>query len=97
LFISKSEGGRYMPIIKALAGMPVFTVSDIKGFARGGGMVEFVKIKKRIGFEINKYAADSVGIKISSRLLILAQKVYGKSGVIWDREKRLQGNEKNGE
>jgi len=53
---------------------PVLTVSSARGFARGGGMIEFrITPDGRVAFDINVQAASAAGLKMSSQLLKLAR------------------------
>lgn len=51
---------------------PVLTVSDVEGFATRGGIIGFVSIDERVHLEINLNAARAAGLKISAKLLELA-------------------------
>jgi hypothetical protein len=53
----------------------VLTVSDSDDFAERGGVANFVTVDDKVRFVINKNAADAAGLKISSRLLRIAQVV----------------------
>ena len=69
--------------IQALIGRrdgPVLTVSHRDGFARRGGMVNFVNDQGRIGLEVNPSAGERAGIRFSSKLLRLVRVV--QSGVV---------------
>lgn len=59
---------------------PVLTVSHRDGFARRGGMVNFVSVQGRIGLEVNPGAGERSGIRFSSKLLRLVRVV--QSGVV---------------
>ena len=48
------------------------TVGDTAGFARQGGVINFVVKDEMVRFEINLDAATQAGLKISSKLLKLA-------------------------
>lgn len=72
LFISASEKKRLPEIFQALQGANVLTVSETDGFTETGGMVNFVSEGNKIRFHINDGSAKSAGLKISSKLLILA-------------------------
>lgn len=61
--------------VSSLASRSVFTVSGERGFARHGGIANFVTVDHRIRFEINAHAAERAGLQVSSRLLRLAQLV----------------------
>lgn len=73
LFVSREGAGRLDAILPHLEGRPVLTVSDAEGFARAGGMVEFVREQGKIGLRINVDAARAAGLTISSKLLRLAE------------------------
>lgn len=74
LFVGSDEGSP-QSIMGALGGASVFTVANDEGFAKRGGVANFFRSENRIRFEINPNAAQSAGLKISSRLLRLAQLV----------------------
>ena len=73
VFVSSSETTRLHELFEILRGAPVLLVGDTDGFARAGGMINFVLIQNRIRFEINVDAAEKVGLELSSRLLKLAK------------------------
>lgn len=73
LFVSSSETGHFAEVLRLVADKPVLTVSDIDGFAARGGILNFVLRDKKIRFAINVEAADRAGLKLSSRLLKLAE------------------------
>lgn len=73
LFISSSEKDRLSSILASLKDLPVLTVSEIEGFTRSGGMINFIIVGNKVRFEINPDAAKEVGIHISSQLLQLAR------------------------
>jgi hypothetical protein len=72
LFISTSEKERLPEILKGLKGANVLTVSETERFIDAGGMINFVLQGTKIRFQINKDAAASAGLKISSKLMSLA-------------------------
>jgi hypothetical protein len=72
LFISSSEKARLPQILKQLKGSSVLTVGEMSGFTDAGGMINFVLEGTKIRFQINNDAANSVGLKISSKLLTVA-------------------------
>ena len=77
LFISRSEQEKLAAILTGLVDRAVLTVSDIKGFARRGGMIELVKKENKIRFIINRDSVARAGLVISSRLLNLATVLSG--------------------
>lgn len=72
LFISSSEKKRFFLILKQLMRRPVLTVSDTRNFARNGGMINLFTRNRKIRFQINLTSVETSGLKISSRLLRLA-------------------------
>jgi len=73
LFISKSESKNSQ--LATLRNLPVLTVGESDDFLSSGGMIRFRFEQDKIRFDINLGAADSSGLKISSRLLLLASSV----------------------
>jgi hypothetical protein len=72
LFISQSEKSRFAAILQKLKGLPILTVADSEGFIAAGGMINFKTKAERVRLEINRTAAENVGLKISSKLLQIA-------------------------
>jgi uncharacterized protein DUF4154 len=79
LFISSTEGSHLKEILAALDQSGVLTVSDLPGFTRRGGMIEFVLEGDRIRFEINLANAESARLILSSELLKVAASVKRNS------------------
>ncbi len=73
LFVSNSENARVGEILAKLGGRPALTVSDIAGFARHGGVINFYRADNKLRFEINPEAARQGGLQISSQLLELGK------------------------
>ena len=76
VFISRSEHARLQTILQALADQPILTVSDIPDFAQYGGMIGLETVAQRVRFAINSAVASRAGLKLSSKLLELAQMVH---------------------
>jgi hypothetical protein len=72
LFVCVSERDRLRATLAQLQGKPILTVSDMDGFATDGGMILLKKKQGLMRFEINREAAERGGLKISSKLLKLA-------------------------
>ncbi len=54
---------------------PLLTISDIEGFAGGGGIIGLFLAERRVRFAINVGAARIAGLRISSQLLKLGRLV----------------------
>jgi len=82
LFISSAEEKNLKEILTALDESGVLTVSDMPGFTRRGGMIQFVLEGDRVRFEINLASAENARLVLSSELLKVAASVKrsGRSG-----------------
>lgn len=76
LFVGASEKGRWESIFKFLQRGSVLTVGDSEGFAKAGGVVNFVVMDKSVAFEVNVDAAARERLSFSSRLLNIAVIVH---------------------
>jgi len=79
LFIGKSEGKGLS--LAALRNLPVLTVGETDYFLSSDGMIRFRFEQDRIRFDINLAVANSSHLKITSRLLLLANSVTRSSGM----------------
>ncbi len=73
LYINVSEVTHAAKIIQNTEGKGILTVSDMPEFLETGGMIQFIAANKKIRFQINPEASESAGLKISSKLLRLAE------------------------
>ena len=75
LFIAGDEADRLDGILNRLRDKNLVTVSDIPGFAKAGGMVEFSRSPEKAGVQIliNRKAAQKLGIEFNAQLLRLAR------------------------
>lgn len=65
--------GRAPGVIQELLGAPVLTVSNGNDFVRSGGIVGLFIEEGRMRFAVNPDAAQRAGVRLSSKLLQLAQ------------------------
>jgi len=79
LFLAKAQSKRIPMLLADLRNAPVLTVGETPGFLGAGGMICFRLEDNKVRFDINLDAAQSAGLKIGSRLLVLAQMVIGES------------------
>ncbi len=81
LVIASTELSDLAVALKKVKNQATLTVSDIKGYARYGVMVNITdqdsSEKKEPVIEINKMSAREAGLKISEDLLKKASKTYG--------------------
>ena len=74
-FVTKSAELEPESVLNSLGAASILTVGESDGFAANGGMVNFIHDRNRVRFEINEGAARRAGLKISSKLLRLAELV----------------------
>jgi hypothetical protein len=82
LFISSMEEKHLKETLAALDENSVLTVSDMPGFTRRGGMIQFVLEGDKVRFEVNLVSVESARLVLSSELLKVAASVKrnGRSG-----------------
>jgi hypothetical protein len=73
LFVADRESKQFAAAKGGIKGQPVLTVSDSKGFAQAGGVIELFIEDGRVRFAINLDAMEQTGVRLSSRLLGLAR------------------------
>jgi hypothetical protein len=77
LFISQSEQSRLANIFPYIKRYPILTVSDIKGFAQQGGMIEFFNTSdNEVRFIIAPEAVNEASLLASANLLEIAKIFY---------------------
>ena len=73
LFISSSERKRFHAILAEIKTTGVLTVGEAEDFAADGGIINFRIEAGRVCLQVNVDAADQARLRISSKLLSLAQ------------------------
>ncbi len=79
LFIRSSENGRLAEILEAVKNSAVLTVGETDRFLLQEGMINFTKKENKIHLEINLVPANRVNLKLSSKLLTVADVVQGRT------------------
>ena len=75
-FIGVTEKKRMDEVLDAFAGAGVLSISDLDQFARHGGMIELTRKTDKIRFVVNIDAVTRNGLRISSKLLQLAEVLH---------------------
>lgn len=78
-FVSASEKQHFQEIIDIFEGRSTLLVADVDGFLQLGGTVELLPKDSHIRFAINPESADRADLKVSSKLLALAEIVHDDS------------------
>jgi hypothetical protein len=74
-FIGWEERKRLPTVLEALNAAPVLTVSDLEQFASHGGMIQLIREGTKFRFAVNVDAVTRHGLRVSSKLLQLAEVV----------------------
>ena len=80
VFFPASERRHTPSVVAALNHAAILLVGEGEEFLQQGGMISLVSEGGRMGFEINLGAAQRAGLRLSSRLLLLAKTVVGSPG-----------------
>jgi hypothetical protein len=73
VFFPVTEKDHADKIMKSLQGSNTLTVGESEGFAAIGGIINLVVEGNKLRFEVNPDAAQRAGLKISSKLLMMAK------------------------
>jgi len=73
LFVSSPERKNLRSSIAELPGIGILTVGESEGFASNGGIINFKLEDGRVRLEINVEAAGHAGLRISSKVLNVAE------------------------
>lgn len=78
VYLPAGERARAREVAALVRDHPVLTVSDAEAFIQQGGVIGLVKRGENIRLQINLEAANAAGLKVSSKLLALADQVKGR-------------------
>ena len=73
LFVSASEEAQLQTILDFVGKLPIISVADFGRFAKSGGIIALKKVDDRSRIEVNTGAARLAGVRLSSKLLRLAE------------------------
>jgi hypothetical protein len=79
LFIGASERLRLPSILEKIRGEKILTVGESDDFLEQNGIINLARQGRKIRLQVNLTAAGNAQLKISSRLLVAADVVKGKS------------------
>jgi hypothetical protein len=75
LFIGKAESARLNQLAQGAQPRSILTVTESDGALARGSVINFVVADRRVRFEISLESAEKSKLKLSSRLLAVAQQV----------------------
>ena len=73
LFVAASGRKRLAASVDSLRGVGVLTIGESPGFAQEGGIINLKLESGKVRFEVNVEAAERAQLRISSKLLSLAE------------------------
>lgn len=79
VFVSSSEEKHVLQILERLKGSQALTVGETAKFAQAGGMINFLVEGNKVRLEINLDAAATARVKISAKVIAVAQLVSAES------------------
>jgi hypothetical protein len=75
LFIGSATEPQQQRVLDQVRGKSILTVSDEEEFTRRGGVIGFVTVNGKVKLQVNRSSAERADLRISSRLLRLAEEV----------------------
>lgn len=78
LFIGQAESNRLKSLLESLQSQPVLIITESTNALSAGSIINFISIEERIRFEVSVIHAERNGLKISSRLLAVAQNIESR-------------------
>ncbi|KQY81027.1 YfiR family protein [Pelomonas sp. Root1444] len=75
VFVGGADAAQLKRLLEPYKASPTLTISDVPGAMEAGCVINFVTVDNRIRFEISMANAERQGLKVSSRLLAVAQRV----------------------
>lgn len=76
LFVGDSDPGRLQRLLKAVPPAPMLVVTDTEEGLQNGSVINFRIVDERVRFDVSLEAADKYNVKLSSRLLSVANHVH---------------------
>ena len=73
LFVGAMKPQQLADLFDRIDGQPILTVGESEEFQQLGGIIRFKLVRDSVRFSINREAAERAGLKVSSKLLRLAE------------------------
>lgn len=75
IYFSRADPAEVPRMLRRVENKPIVLIGAFEGFVDMGGMVNFIKRKRRLGFEINLTRSQANGIEYRAKLLRLASRI----------------------
>lgn len=76
LFIAADQEGKVTDLLSSARGRPILTVTESEGALANGSVINFTVNGERVRFEVSMSAAQVNSLRLNSRLLAVAERVY---------------------
>jgi hypothetical protein len=76
LFIAADQKNKLDELLSSARGRPILTVTESEGALTNGSVINFTVDGERVRFEVSLDAAEASSLRLNSRLLAVAQRVY---------------------
>lgn len=76
-FVGRQDAKTMQRALDSARNLPVLVVTDADGALTLGSIINFLLVENRVRFEVSLGQAERSGLKVSSRLLAVAQRVQG--------------------
>ncbi len=76
LFIAADQKGKLDELLSSARGRPILTVTESEGALANGSVINFTVNGERVRFEVSLNAAQVNSLRLNSRLLAVAERVY---------------------
>lgn len=78
LFVGKGDAARLKPVRGTLQAQPILVVTEEPAGLALGGMINFLLVDRHVRFEVALAPVEKSGLRLSSRLLAVAQRVHAE-------------------
>lgn len=79
IFITSEANSKTKNILDHLKNNQILTIGESDDFINQGGMINFIRVGNKIRFEINVDAIEQAELKISSKVLRIAERLFSKN------------------
>lgn len=79
VYVAARDGGLIKGALEGIGSRPVLTVTDAPDSLDVGAIINFVQVGQHLRFEVGLNNAERAGLKLSARLLSVAEHVRGRA------------------
>ena len=79
-FVVEQDSKKLRHVMNSAAAAGVLTIGEGESFATSGGVIGLLVVDRKVRFDVDTAAAQSAGLRISSKLLALTRNVRSSGG-----------------